>query len=125
MLAGGHQAQRLGIVAVGEGGNWQRRHGTLLQQVHALLRKLVRQHRVVAHHAVDVDRCKAQVLAEDAQAERVVGVDIDLADLAVPAARTQRLQTQGDVAAGEGVQYHIDTFAASRRHQFVVPVVAV
>ena len=55
----------------------------------------------------------------------MVGIDVDLADLAKPAAGTQRLETQLNMASRQGVQHDIHALTARRRHQFVVPVVTV
>ena len=125
VLAAGHQAERLRVVAIGEDGDRQRRHHAAIEQVEAGLGEFAREQRIVHHQAVEVDGREAQVLAEDAEAEGAVGVDIDLADLAMPAACPERLQAERDVAAGERVQHDIDALAASRIHQAVVPVLAV
>ena len=120
--AGGHQAQRRRVVAVAEAGHRQGRHGAPLQQVHALLRELARQFRIVAHQTVDVDRREAQVLAENTELKRVVGVDVHLADLAVPPSGLERFQAKREVVAGERIQDHLDAFAAGRLHHPVVPI---
>ena len=85
----------------------------------------MRQHRIVEHQPVDVDRGEAEVLAEDPHAERVVREDVDLPDLAVPPRGPQGLETEGDVVAGERVQHDVDAFASRGLHQVIVPVVAV
>ena len=112
MLAAGHQAQGLRVVLVVVDGDRQRRQFAPFEQVEAGLGEAAQEPGVIDHQAIHVDRREAQVLAEDVQAERVVGVDVDLPNLAVPAARTQGLQTQREVTAGEGIQHHVDAFAA-------------
>ena len=125
VLARGHEAERFRVVAVGEDGDGQRRHHAAIEQVEAGLGKLAREQRIVDHQAVEVDGGEAQVLAEDAEAEGAVGEDVDLADLAVPAARPQGFQAERHVAAGQRVQNDIHALAAGRLHQPVVPVLAV
>ena len=45
---------------------------------------------IVQHQTVHVDGCEAEILPKDPQPEVVVGVDVDLSDFAVPAARSER-----------------------------------
>ena len=51
VLAVGHQAERLRIVAIGEHGDRQRRHHAAIEQVEAGLGELARKQRVVHHQA--------------------------------------------------------------------------
>ena len=81
--------------------------------------------RIVDHQAIEVEGHEAQVLTEDAKTESIVGVDVDLADLAVPATRPQGLQAELDVTASQGVQHHINTLSVGCLHQSVVPILAV
>jgi len=125
VLARRHQAQRPGVVPVRKDGDRERRQRTTAQQFHAGLGELARELRVVDHQTVHVDGREAKVLPEDAQTEVAVGVDVDLPDFAVPAARAERTQTKFDMPPGQGVQHDVHTLAARRRHQVVVPGVAV
>ena len=121
----GHQPQRPCVVAVGEYRKRQWRYHALVEQIQAGPGKLVRQVRIVEQQTIDVDRGKAEVLAEHAHAERVVGVDVHLPDLTVPPGVAQGLQAEGDVVAGQRIQDDVDALAAGGSHQVVVPVVAV
>ena len=123
--AGRHQAKRPGVVPVREGRERRRGHRTLRHQVQAGLGKDVGQHRIVQHQPVHVDGGEAEVPAEHAHAERVVGVDVDLADLAVPAGGAQGLEAERDVMARERIQHYVDALASRGRHQVVVPPEAV
>ncbi len=125
VLAAGHEPQRVLIPLVGVRGDRQRRHLALVEQPQAGTGQLPGVLRVVVHQPVDVDGGEPEVLPEHGHAERGVGVNVDLADLTVPAARRQRLEAQRDVPPGQRVQHHVDARAAGRGHQLVVPVIAV
>ena len=122
VLAARHETQGLRIVRVVENGDRQGRQRPPIEQVEAGFGKMARQVGIVDHQPIHVDCREAQVLAEDVEAERIVAVDVDLANLAVPPARPQHLQAQFQVAAGQRIQHHIDACTAGRLHCLVVPV---
>ena len=125
MLTVDHHAQRSGVLAVGEDGGGYGRHRTLGQQVQAGQGQFPRQLRVVQHQTVHVNGGEPEVFAENAQVKFIVGVDVHLADFAMPAARPQGLQAEGNVTAGQGVEHHVNTFPCGGCHQVVCPVKAV
>ncbi len=86
------------------------------------MRNLPREYRIVDRQTIDVNRDKPQLLSKHAQAEIVVGIDIDLADFTMPTARTQGLQTQFDVSPRQGIQHDGAPLASGRRHHFAVPI---
>ena len=125
VLSGGHQAERLRVVPVWEDGDRQRRQHATIEQVEAGFGELAREVRIVDHQPVEVEGREAQVLAKNAEAESAVGIDVDLADLTVPAASPQGLEAERNVTAGQRVQHDIDALAAGRLHQPVEPLLAV
>ena len=125
MLSGHHQAQGLTVVPVREHRDGQGSGFLCFEQFQACTGQVLHQTRFFQHQPVNIDRGETQVLAKGGHVQRTVGIDVHLANLAVPAPGPQGLQAQGHVMARQGVQHDIDPFAAGTRHQVVVPVVAV
>ena len=125
VLSGRHQPEGPGVFAVWEDRHPGWRHGTLPHEVDARLGEGVGKHRIVEHEAVHIDRGEAEVLPEDPHAERTVGVDVDLPDLAVPAGGTESLEAERDMMAGERIQDDVDPLPLRVLHQLVVPGVTV
>ena len=116
-----HGAESGLMLRVLEARDGQAGHLPFLDELEAALGELSRQHRVVHHQTVNVDRAVREVLAEDGHLERSVRVDVHLADLAVPAACRERLEAEVDMLARQRVENDVDTLALRELHHVRVP----